>query len=158
VATSWAGPLTALAAAVNIVGNVAAGRLLGRGLPPLALLGAGFLVMTGGALLAFSGPAAPALQYAAILGFSMIGGLVPATLFSLAVRLAPSAETVSTTVGWMQQWSALGQFAGPPLVAWVAAAAGGWQWTGWATAASSALGFVLAVQLDRLLALRATGC
>jgi predicted MFS family arabinose efflux permease len=158
VATSWAGPLTALAAAVNIVGNVAAGRLLGRGLPPLALLGAGFLVMTGGALLAFSGPAAPALQYAAILGFSMVGGLVPATLFSLAVRLAPSAETVSTTVGWMQQWSALGQFAGPPLVAWVAAAAGGWQWTGWVAAASSALGLVLAVQLHRLLALRATGC
>jgi hypothetical protein len=29
--------------------------------------------------------------------------------------------TVSTTVGWMQQWSAFGQFAGPPLVAWAAA-------------------------------------
>jgi predicted MFS family arabinose efflux permease len=156
VSAHWAGPLTALAAAVNIIGNVAAGRLLGRGLPPLALLGAGFLAMAGGALLAFSG-VPPALQYAAILGFSMVGGLVPATLFSLAVRLAPGADTVSTTVGWMQQWSALGQFAGPPLVAWLAAAAGGWQWTGWATAASSALGLVLAVQLHHLLALRAAG-
>lgn len=156
VAGAWAGPLTALAAAANIIGNVAAGRLLGRGLPPLALLGAGFLAMAGGALLAFSG-VPPALQYGAILVFSMVGGLVPATLFSLAVRLAPSADTVSTTVGWMQQWSALGQFAGPPLVAWLAAAAGGWQWTGWATAASSALGLVLAVQLHHLLALRAAG-
>lgn len=155
VAGSWAGPLTALAAAVNIAGNVAAGRLLGRGMPPLVLLGAGFLAMAGGALMAFSGPVSPGLQYAAILGFSMVGGLVPATLFSLAIRLAPSADTVSTTVGWMQQWSALGQFAGPPLVAWVAAVAGGWQWTGWVTAASSALGLVLAVQLHRLLASRA---
>lgn len=154
VAGGWAGPLTALAAAVNIIGNITAGRLLGRGLSPLALLGAGFLVMAGGALLAFSAPIPPALQYAAVLGFSMVGGLIPATLFSLAVRLAPSAETVSTTVGWMQQWSALGQFAGPPLVAWVAAVAGGWQWTGWVTAASSALGLLLAVQLHRLLALR----
>jgi MFS family permease len=148
--------LTALAAAVNIIGNVAAGRLLGRGLPPLALLGAGFLAMGGGALLAFSG-VPPALQYAAILGFSMVGGLIPATLFSLAVRLAPGADTVSTTVGWMQQWSALGQFAGPPLVAWVAATAGGWQWTGWVTAASSALGLALALQLQRLAALRTPG-
>jgi predicted MFS family arabinose efflux permease len=156
VAGGWVGPLTALAAAVNIVGNVAAGRLLGRGLPPLALLSAGFLAMAGGALLAFSGVVTPVLQYAAILGFSMVGGLVPATLFSLAVRLAPSADTVSTTVGWMQQWSALGQFAGPPLVAWVAASAGGWQWTGWVTAASSVLGLVLALQLHRLLASRIT--
>jgi len=154
VAGGWAGPLTALAAAVNIIGNVAAGRLLGRGLPPLALLGAGFLAMAGGALLAFSG-VPPALQYGAILGFSMLGGLVPATLFSLAIRLAPSADTVSSTVGWMQQWSALGQFAGPPLVAWVAAEAGGWQWTGWVTAASSVLGLVLALRLHRLLVLHA---
>jgi MFS family permease len=78
--------------------------------------------------------------------------LVPATLFSLAIRLAPSADTVSTTVGWIQQWSALGQFVGPPLVAWVAAVAGGWQWTGWVTAASSGLGMLLAVLLHRLLA------
>jgi len=150
LAGSWTGPLTALAAAVNIIGNVAAGRLLGRGLPPLALMAAGFFAMAGGALLAFSGLMPPALQYVAILGFSMLGGLVPATLFSLAVRLAPSADTVSTTVGWMQQWSALGQFAGPPLVAWVAATAGGWQWTGWVSASSSALGLLLAVRLHRL--------
>ncbi|WP_411883793.1 CynX/NimT family MFS transporter [Polaromonas sp. YR568] len=157
VAGAWAGPLTAFAAAVNIIGNVAAGRLLGRGVRPLALLGTGFLVMAGGALLAFAPQVSPVLQYLAILGFSMLGGLVPATLFSLAVRLAPGTDTVSTTVGWMQQWSALGQFAGPPLVAWVAATTGSWQWTGWVTAASSALGLVLALQLQRLPAMRAVG-
>jgi MFS family permease len=155
VAGGWAASLTALAAAVNIIGNVAAGRLLSRGVPPLALLGTGFLAMAGGALLAFLGPVPPTLQYGAILAFSMVGGLIPATLFSLAIRLAPGADTVSTTVGWIQQWSALGQFAGPPLVAWVAAAAGGWHWTGWVAAGSSALGLVLAVQLHRLLAMRA---
>jgi MFS family permease len=147
--------LTALAAAVNIVGNLTAGQLLARRVPPLVLLGAGFLAMAGGALLAFAPPTPPALQYASVLAFSMVGGLVPATLFSLAIRLAPSADTVSTTVGWMQQWSALGQFAGPPLVAWVAALAGSWQWTGWVTAASSGFGLLLAILLHRLLAMRA---
>jgi MFS family permease len=61
--------------------------------------------------------------------FSGVGGLVPGTLFSLAVRLAPGEQQVATTVGWVQQLSALGQFVGPPVVAAVAASAGGWQLT-----------------------------
>jgi outer membrane lipoprotein SlyB len=76
--------------------------------------------------------------------FSMVGGLVPATLFSLAVRLAPGESTISTTVGWMQQWSAIGQFAGPPLVAVVASAVGGWQWSGAVTSACALAGLLLA--------------
>ena len=142
--------LTAGAAAVNIVGNLCAGRLLARHVQPLALMLTGFIAMSGGALLAFGATGHPALQYAGILVFSMVGGLIPATLFSLAIRLAPSLDTVSTTVGWMQQWSALGQFAGPPLVAWVAVQAGGWQWTGWATSGCGCIGMLLAWRLQRL--------
>jgi predicted MFS family arabinose efflux permease len=144
--------LTAGAAAVNIVGNLAAGRLLGRGVQPFVLLATGFLAMSGGALLAFGATAHPLLQYAGVLVFSMVGGLIPATLFSLAIRLAPSSDTVSTTVGWVQQWSALGQFAGPPLVAWVAVQAGGWQLTGWVTSVCCAIGLLLARELQRVAA------
>ena len=68
-----------------------------------------------------------------------------------ALRLAPSEGTVSTTVGYMQQWSALGQFAGPPLVAWVAAEAGGWQWTWVVSATLSFMGAVLAYLIGRAL-------
>lgn len=143
--TAW---LTAGAAAVNMIGNIVAGRLLARGAQPLALLATGFVAMAAGALLAFGAAAHPALQYAGVLLFSMLGGLIPATLFSLAVRLAPSADTVSTTVGWMQQWSALGQFSGPPLVAWVAVQAASWQWTGWVTSGCCCLGMLLAWQLQ----------
>ena len=145
--------LTAGAAAVNIVGNLAAGRWLGRGVQPFVLLVVGFVAMAGGALLAFGATAQPLLQYAGVLVFSMVGGLIPATLFSLAIRLAPSLDTVSTTVGWVQQLSALGQFAGPPLVAWVAVQAGGWQLTGWVTSVCCAIGLLLAWQLHRLLRL-----
>ncbi len=146
--TAW---LTAGAAAVNILGNLAAGRLLGAGMQPVALLGTGFAAMAGGSMLAFGAAASPGLQYAGVLVFSMVGGLIPATLFSLALRLAPSINTVSTTVGWIQQWSAIGQFTGPPLVAWVAVFAGGWQWTGWVTSACSAIGLLLARQIHGLL-------
>ena len=149
--TAW---LTAGAAAVNIIGNIVAGRLLARGAQPLALLGTGFVAMAAGALLAFGAVAHPALQYAGIVLFSMVGGLIPATLFNLAVTLAPSADTVSTTVGLMQQWSAFGQFAGPPLVAWVVVQAGGWQWTGWVASGCCVAGMLLACQLQRVAASR----
>lgn len=150
MAGSAVGLLTALAAAVNIVGNVGSGRLLQHGVKPERLLHAGFVAMTAGALLAFALPESqPLARYAGVLLFSMVGGMIPGTLFSLAVHLAPSDSTVSTTVGWMQQWSALGQFAGPPAVAWVAGAMGGWHWTWAATGACSVVGMALAGHIAR---------
>ena len=81
----------------------------------------------------------------------MVGGLIPGTLFSLAVRLAPGDDTVSTTVGWMHQCSAIGQFVGPPLVAWVAVRVGGWHWTWAVTASLSLVGGVLALRTAKAL-------
>ena len=150
------GLLTALAAGVNMLGNVGSGRLLQRGAAPQRLLAIGFAVMALAATAAFAGDSdgglPPALRYLAVLLFSGVGGLIPATLFSLAVRLAPSEHTLSTTVGWVQQWSSLGQFAGPPLVAWVASLAGSWQYTGLATGLCSLLGLLLTWRLSRCLA------
>jgi MFS family permease len=152
------GVLTALAAAVNMAGNLASGRLLHAGVRPTRLLATGFVTMGLAAAAAFAAiddaGLPPALRYAAILVFSMVGGLIPATLFSLAVRLAPSDQTLSSTVGWMQQWSAFGQFAGPPLVAWVASRSGGWQWTWVATGACSLLGLLLVARIGALLRLQ----
>jgi CP family cyanate transporter-like MFS transporter len=74
---------------------------------------------------------------------------VPATLFVLAVRVAPGASTVATTVGLMQQASAFGQFAAPPLVAWLAHRVGGWQWTWVVTGACASIGLLLAGRLAR---------
>lgn len=147
IASTMVGWLTALAASLNMVGNVVAGRLLERRVRPLTLLVTGFLAMGSGAMLAFGTHAGPWVQYAAVLVFSMVGGLIPATLFSLALRLAPSTAAVSTTVGWMQQWSSAGQVAVPPLVAWVAVYAGGWQWTGWVCAMLCAAGLAFAARI-----------
>jgi cyanate permease len=140
------GGLTALAAAVNMLGNLASGRLLNAGRMPHHLLWIGYAGMTLGTSLAFLPLTQdwPWLRYAGVLLFSTLGGLIPATLFALAVRLAPSDRQVATTVGWAQQWSALGQFLGPPAVAWVAARAGGWQLTPLVTGACCAIGVVLA--------------
>ena len=154
VAPTLAGPLTALAAAVNIVGNVTAGRLLHTGARPALLLAFGYVAMGLATVVAFAEALTPGatslqgmLRYLAVLAFSMAGGLVPATLFTLAMRVAPSQASLSTTIGWVQQWSAIGQFAGPPLVAWVAVRAGGWQFTWLVTGAMALGGLVLTVVL-----------
>ena len=138
------GLLTACVAAVNIGGNVMAGRLQHRGWTPPRLLFTGFVTMGLAGLLTFADLGQPAwARYVAVLAFSGLGGMVPGTLFALVVRLAPGEHTMSSTVGWMQQGSAFGQFAGPPLVAWIASLAGGWQYTGLATASSALLGLLL---------------
>ncbi len=146
----WVGVLSALAAGVNMAGNILAGRLLARGVAPVRLLVLAYLSMALGAYGAFGSGAGAVIQYAAVLLFSAVGGLIPGTLFGLAVRLAPNGFTVSTTVGWVQQLSSLGQFAGPPAVAWVAVEAGGWHHTAWMTGACSLAGVLLAMLLQRL--------
>jgi len=143
------GALTALAAGVNLLGNVAAGRLLARGVPPGWVLQVAYATMALGAVVAFVGMGPPWLQYLAVLVFSAVGGLIPGTLFGVAVRLAPDNDTVSTTVGWMQQLSSLGQFLGPPLVASLALKVGGWQWTWLVTGGCSVLGIWVARRLQR---------
>lgn len=164
VGAGSASAATALAAAVNMIGNIASGRLLHDGVRPERLLYLGFGAMGLGGVLAFAplwqgaDPViAAGLRYAAVLIFSMVGGLIPGTLFSLAVRLAPNEHTVSTTVGWMQQCSSLGQFAGPPLVAWVAARSGGWQSSWVVTAGCAAAGVGLASVIGAVLSHKPSG-
>ena len=143
---SQAGALTALASWINVVGNIAAGRLLQQGWCARYLLWIGYSSMGLGAVLVFGAwtQELPMLRYLAVLGFSAVGGLIPGVLFSLAVRVAPSERTVSSTVGWMQQCSSAGQFFGPPLIAWIAGNVGGWHWTWALTGSAACIGLWLA--------------
>ncbi|MBD9390979.1 MFS transporter [Acidovorax sp. ACV01] len=140
-----AGALTALACAANVVGNLGAGGLMRAGWRTHHLLVIGFGGTALATVVAFSPFAGdgPVLRFAAVVAFSAMGGMIPATLFALAVRLAPSESTVSTTMGWVQQCSACGQFVGPPLVAWVAGLAGGWHFTWVVTGVASVVGLGL---------------
>lgn len=153
VAQGTAGLLTALAAAVNIIGNVMAGRLLHRGRPPVLLLLIGFTTMGLAAFLAFGLPQALTAsgRYAAVLAFSAVGGLIPGTLFALAVRVAPHDKAVPAVVGWTLQCSAFGQFIGPPVAAWWTSHHGGWSQTWVTTASAAVVGLLLALALGRAL-------
>ena len=154
-ASGWTGTLgavlTAGVAGVNMIGNILAGRLLARGVAPRLVLWGAFGAMALGAFLAFASVTeqAPVLRYGGALLFSALGGMIPGGLFGLAPRLAPSDQTISTTMGWILQWSAIGQFIGPPVVAWVASQVGNWQWTWVILGGCSLCGMVLAWAIER---------
>lgn len=146
------GVLTAAVAIINVVGNLSAGQLLYRGWAAWHLLVLGFCSAGLFTFLAYASFSAdlPWLRFVAVMLFSALSGFIPGALFALAVQLAPSEGTIATTVGWMQQWSSLGQFSGPPLVALLAAQVGGWHLTWYITVVFSALGVVLAWHISRL--------
>jgi CP family cyanate transporter-like MFS transporter len=123
-----AGTLAAIASAANIAGNLMGGRLLQRGVPSQVVLTIGFVAMAIGTLVVFATPPTTpiAIKLAAVLVFSGVGGMIPGSLFSLAVKAAPSDDTASTALGWTTQMSMLGQFCMPPVVAALATAHGGW--------------------------------
>ena len=143
-----AGTIAAIASAVNIVGNIAGGRLLQKGVPSQRVLGIAFATMAAGAFVVFGTPSDTQLivKLVAVLMFSGVGGMIPGSLFSLAVRAAPTEDTASTALGWTTQMSLLGQFSMPPIAAALASAHGGWGLTWVVTVSLCLIGILLTRQ------------
>ena len=149
-----AGWLTAVAVIVNLVGNIAGGWLSHHRWPAHWVIVLGAIAMAAGAWLAFGTQAPFVVRYGGVVMLSMVGGLLPGTLFTIAPALSPAPSAVSTTVGLMQQGSALGQFVSPPVLAMLASGTAGWSHT-WQVTGLFAIGDVLAAwMLWRLLRTR----
>lgn len=125
------GVLCASAALANIVGSVCAALLLHRSVAVSLVLRVGYFGMAAMSVVAFSpwSSGLPVVQFVALLLFSALGGLIPGSLFLLAVKAAPTPQRIASTVGRVQQLTSLGMFSLPPLLAKLTAFAGGWQWT-----------------------------
>lgn len=125
------GVLCASAALANIVGSVCAALLLHRSVAVSLVLRVGYFGMAAMSVVAFSpwSSGLPVAQFVALLLFSALGGLIPGSLFLLAVKAAPTPQRIASTVGRVQQLTSLGMFSLPPLLAKLTALAGGWQWT-----------------------------
>ncbi len=147
VSVALVGVLTAIVAAGNIIGNIATGWLNKRGVAPQHVLYAGYCTMALTSFITFvniGGFEFSAIgRYIAVFVFSAVGGVIPGSLFALGLKLAPNEKTVSTTIGWMQQMSAVGQFSAPPLVALVASHTGSFHWTWVVTLSFCMVGLIL---------------
>ena len=152
---SWPGVLSAVVGGVNALGSIATATLLQRGLPVRALLIPAFALMAVASLLTFALdwralPAGTILQFGCVTAFSLIGGVIPATLLRTAVDLTPADGSAPATMGLIQQVFNTGSFAGPAIAAWLATRTGGWQSTWWITCACAAVGIILSLCLKQV--------
>lgn len=142
--------LTAFAIAMNVPGNLIGGMLVHRGVKPWLLLAVASvaLAVCGSA---FYEPSLPLwLRYLLCVVLSLVGGILPSSIFGAAPAHAPSPRLVATTNGLIMQGSNLGQSIGPPLAAAIAASAGDWHLTPLVLAVAGALGFAVALALRAL--------
>lgn len=147
---SWQlGGLTAGVALINIAGNILAGQLIHRGISPFAVIASGFCIMLITAWMAFALLTPGLGQMLLILLFSGLGGLIPGSLFFVAVQFAPAPNTMSSTVGWIQQWTSIGQFSGPPLLALAVSWQGSWSISWVVTGSLAILGLFMTLLMQR---------
>ena len=128
-----AGLLSALATGANIIGNLAAGYLLYHGARRSVLLTAAYLVMGLAGIGVFLQVFGDMPTFLLCILFSGVGGVIPATLISLAPSLSPSAALTPMVLGLLMQGSNLGQVVGPVAVV------GALQSYGWPAAAGIVL-------------------
>ncbi|MBB6579953.1 putative MFS family arabinose efflux permease [Comamonas odontotermitis] len=141
-----AGYVSAAIVAVNVLGNISAGALMRRGVPPRWVVGVGFAI--GAACISLLFWAQLPMQASVAVAMLMTGcmGSIPGALTAGAPKAAPSAALVPPTIGFMLQGSYVGQLLGP-LAAGVLAQAGGWSVVAWMLLALAAGGVLLARKL-----------
>ncbi len=122
-----AGLLSALAVMANAAGNLSVSALVARGAAPRRLIALACLVMMVAAAGIYLQQLPATLRYLLVVTLSAVGGLIPASIFALVPRVAQDRQSTATTMGFVVQFSHVGQLAGPPAVAAVAAAASGFQ-------------------------------
>ncbi len=122
-----AGDLTALAVIANALGNLAASALAARRVPARRLIACACAAMAISGCGIYSPSLEPSMRYVLVVVFSGVSGLIPASIFASVPTMTPERGSAATTMGFVVQASHFGQLIGPPTVAAVATAVGGWQ-------------------------------
>src|SRR5690606_32707437 len=133
--------------AANAGGNIVGARLNHAGVPAWLLVAIGGAAMGVLARFIFP-PEVPELEkYVLAVLFSLVGGLIPASLLGSASHHAPSPALVGSTLGLIFQGAHAGNFAGPPLLAAAVAMGGGWSNADWPLLGCGLLVVALALAL-----------
>ena len=137
----------ALVVVGNIIGNVSAGWMIGRGIAPWKLLTISFIVMGLCATLVFASFSEPVVKTIAGFLFSAFGGLFPGTAFALAARYSISPAYMALMAGLMLQGAGIGQTIGPMMVSSIVEFSGSWDSANLVVVGMAAIGLASAVLL-----------
>jgi predicted MFS family arabinose efflux permease len=140
--------LLAAYVAINIPGNQLGGVLLRLGVPRWLVMAGGAAAMgiTGAGLLS---SAPDGVRIACALAFSVLGGVIPAAVFSGTAVHAKTPQHIGTTNGMVTQSSHLSQFVIPILIAFAATRAGGWGASLWVMLTLAAVGVAAGIAVGR---------
>jgi MFS family permease len=125
-ASRWA----AIVVLANAIGNVAAGWLLRHGVARHKLLSIAALTIGLMAMLVYFDILPLAARLAAAIIFSVVGGLIPGTLFATVPLVATVPASVGVLVGLMLQFSGIGQWLGPVALPVIVEHFGSWSAAG----------------------------
>jgi MFS family permease len=149
VSLAQAARFGALVVVGNIIGNIGAGWLIGRGYLPWKLLTLSFIAMGLCATLVFAGFSQPPLKVIAGFLFSAFGGIFPGTAFVLAARYSPSPSQMALMAGFMLQGAGIGQTIGPLMVGSVVEFAHDWDYANLVVMAMAGIGLTCALLLRK---------
>ena len=93
---------------------------------------------------------ASADRYGLALVFSAVGGVIPGSCFGAAQNLAESPSKSGPLIGGLIQGAGIGQLIGPPIVAALVEAVGGWSGAVLFIVAGAAVNVTLALMLLRV--------
>ncbi len=148
-----AGILSALVVAANILGNLAAGLVLRRGIARWRPMAFASIVMGLAGIAIFLAPLPAFLILLLCLIFSGVGGLLPATALASAPLLAHEPRLAPMGLGLLMQGSNLGQVAAPVAVG-AAVDAAGWPAAAWPVAIAATAALLLTFLLRRFSVMR----
>ena len=133
----------------NIIGNISAGWLIGRGFKPWKLLTVSFVTMGLCAMLVFATFSEPSIKIVAGFLFSAFGGMFPGTAFVLAARYSPSPSHMALMAGFMLQGACIGQTIGPMMVSSVVEFSADWNSANLVVVAMAGIGLTCALLLRK---------
>lgn len=148
VSLQAAGLLSAVATSANIVGNLAAGALLTRGIDRSTLVSVASTIMGLTSVGVFLSVLPDTPTFLLCVVFSAAGGMLPATLLATTPVVAPAARLAPVVMGLVMQGSNLGQAIGPVAVGG-AIDRFGWSSAAVITGVASLLCLVLSVLIRR---------
>lgn len=134
----------ALVVVGNVIGNISAGWLIGRGVAPWKLLTVSFIAMGLCATLVFASFSEPIVKIVSGFLFSAFGGLFPGTAFVLAARYSIHPSHMALMAGLMLQGAGIGQTIGPMMVSSMVEFSGSWNSANFLVIGFAAIGLVSA--------------
>jgi predicted MFS family arabinose efflux permease len=145
-----AGTVSAVAVAANAIGNMSAGALLRLGVPIWSIMLGAFAFM-GIATFGIFADTAPVVLVATLAAASLgLTGLIPASIYAAAPKLAPSAAMLAIALGLINQVTNIGNLTGPVAMALTVESLG-WNGAPLLFAGVAALGMAVALLLRSFL-------